>query len=401
MARNIVVDRLVARYIEDTAVEIVERKGIGHPDSMSDGMADAVSRALCKEYLKRFKTVMHHNTDQTEVVAGQSRPNFGGGKIVKPIYALLVGRATDNVDGEEIPVSDIAQNAAKSYIRENILNLNPDTQMVVDTRYGQGSADLQTVFKEKRGIPGANDTSFGIGFAPFSEVEQLTLQAERWINSRETKKNIPGLGEDVKVMGLREKDKITLTICIAQVDKYISGVPDYMENIEKVKESLAGMADGITSRDVKIMINTGDVPARKEEGLFLTVTGTSAENGDDGSVGRGNRVSGLITPGRPMSMEAAAGKNPINHVGKIYNVLALRMADRIVKEIPEIKQVDVQIMSQIGSPIDNPRMAYISILTEDKDFKSAQKQATEIADGMLASVSKVTEDIINGKVSVF
>jgi len=402
MARNIVVDKLVAKYVEDTAVEIVERKGIGHPDSISDGVADAVSRALCQYYLKHFGAVMHHNTDQTEVVAGRSRSKFGGGAVLQPIYMLLDGRATNNVNGVPVPVPVIALEAAKKYIKDNILNLNPDSQMIIDCKYGEGSADLQSVFKDKKGIPGANDTSFGIGFAPFSEVEQLTLKAEQWINSRETKKKIPGLGEDVKVMGLREKDKISLTICIAQVDKYVSGVDAYMENIAKVKEALAGIAEKTTKRDVEIFINTGDIPKMKEDGLFLTVTGTSAENGDDGSVGRGNRVSGLITPGRPMSMEAASGKNPINHVGKIYNILSFRIADEILKKVPEIRQADVQLMSQIGTPIDDPKMCYISVMTKkESDFASAQKQATAIADDMLAKIKQVTEDVISGKVKTF
>ncbi len=399
MARNIVVDRLVAKYIEEEDVEIVERKGIGHPDSISDGLADAVSRALCKEYLERFGSVMHHNTDQTEVVAGQSKPRFGGGVVIKPIYVLLVGRVTNKVDGKPIPVSEIAKRAAKEYIRENILNLDPDTQMEIATRYGPGSADLQSVFKNRKDVPSANDTSFGIGFAPFSETERLTLEAEQWINSKETKKKIPALGEDVKVMGLREGDKITLTICIAQVDKYVSGVEEYMENIERVKENLMPLAQRITDRHVDICINTGDKPELGESGLFLTVTGTSAENGDDGSVGRGNRVSGLITPCRPMSMEAASGKNPINHIGKIYNILAFRIANRVVDEIPDVRQAEVKLMSQIGRPIDNPRMAYISLLADD--IKSVQKEATAIADEMLADIKKVTEDVIHGRVRTF
>jgi S-adenosylmethionine synthetase len=400
MVRNIVVDELVSKYVEDTEVEIVERKGIGHPDSICDGVADAVSCALCKEYLKEFGAVMHHNTDQTEIVAGQAKSRFGGGAVTNPIYMLLVGRATNEVDGHVIPVPEIAITAAKDYIKENIINLDPDNQMEIAARYGQGSADLQTVFKDKTSIPGANDTSFGIGFAPFSEVEQLTLAAENWINSKETKKKLPALGEDVKVMGLREKDDITLTICIAEVDKYVSGIQDYQENIAKVREKLAEIAEGITRRNVEIAINTGDVLSKQEQGIFLTVTGTSAENGDDGSVGRGNRVSGLITPGRPMSMEAASGKNPINHVGKIYNILSFRIADKIVREVPEIRQADVQLMSQIGSPIDDPRMAYISIIA-DGDFASAQKQATDITDEMLADIKKLTNDIINGKVQTF
>jgi S-adenosylmethionine synthetase len=402
MARSIVVDNYYGKYIEDELVEIVERKGIGHPDSISDGVADAVSKALCKEYLERFDAVMHHNTDETQIVAGKSKPKFGGGAVINPMYMLLVGRATNEVDGIPIPVGEVALNAAKQYIGENIVNLDPDTQMTIDAKYGAGSADLQSVFKNRKDIPGANDTSFGIGFAPFSEVERLTLQSEEWMNSKAAKKMIPALGEDIKVMGLREKEDITLTICIAQVDKYISGVDEYLENIAKVKEQLYPLAGKITERDVEISINTGDIPDMGESGLFLTVTGTSAENGDDGSVGRGNRVSGLITPGRPMSMEAASGKNPTNHVGKIYNILSFRIADQIVREVADIRQAQVQLLSQIGRPIDDPRMCYINILTEKgTDFNKAQADANAIADDLLADVKKVTHDVIHGKVRTF
>jgi S-adenosylmethionine synthetase len=402
MARSIVVDNYYGKYIEDELVEIVERKGIGHPDSISDGVADAVSKALCKEYLERFDAVMHHNTDETQIVAGKSKPKFGGGAVINPMYMLLVGRATNEVDGIPIPVGEVALNAAKQYIGENIVNLDPDTQMTIDAKYGAGSADLQSVFKNRKDIPGANDTSFGIGFAPFSEVERLTLQSEEWMNSKAAKKMIPALGEDIKVMGLREKEDITLTICIAQVDKYVSGVDEYLENIAKVKEQLYPLAGKITERDVEISINTGDIPDMGESGLFLTVTGTSAENGDDGSVGRGNRVSGLITPGRPMSMEAASGKNPTNHVGKIYNILSFRIADQIVREVADIRQAQVQLLSQIGRPIDDPRMCYINILTEKgTDFNKAQADANAIADDLLADVKKVTHDVIHGKVRTF
>jgi S-adenosylmethionine synthetase len=103
-----------------------------------------------------------------------------------------------------------------------------------------------------------------------------------------------------------------------------------------------------------------------------------------------------------MSMEAASGKNPINHVGKIYNILSFRIADTIVKEVPEVRQADVQLMSQIGSPIDDPKMCYISILPKnEKDFASAQRQAVDIADDMLAKIRQVTDDVINGKVKTF
>jgi S-adenosylmethionine synthetase len=64
-------------------------------------------------------------------------------------------------------------------------------------------------------------------------------------------------------------------------------------------------------------------------GTYLSLLGTSAEDADSGQVGRGNRVNGLIAMNRPMGTEATTGKNPVSHVGKIYSVLAHRLARQI------------------------------------------------------------------------
>src|SRR3972149_2001910 len=100
MDRNIFIEELMQVPIEKQGVEFVERKGIGHPDSIADGLAESVSRALCKMYLARYGRILHHNTDEVEVVGGQSAPKFGGGAILEPVYVLLVGRATTEVNGE-------------------------------------------------------------------------------------------------------------------------------------------------------------------------------------------------------------------------------------------------------------------------------------------------------------
>ena len=400
--RNITVDELKDKFIEDMNIELVERKGLGHPDSICDGIADSMSKALCREYLKRFGIVMHHNTDETQLVAGASKPAFRGGKIIEPIYILLVGRATTIVDGEVVPVAQIVTKAAADYLKENFREIDVENHVKLDCKIGSGSADLQNVFKLREDMPGANDTSFGIGYAPLSDTEKLVLESEGYINSPKTKDSIPALGTDVKVMGLREGEKITLTVATAMVDKYVDDLDAYRSIKEELRDNLLDLTAKITNRKVEIFVNMGDSYDKGERGIFLTVTGTSAESGDDGSVGRGNRVSGLITPNRPMSMEAAAGKNPINHVGKIYNILSFRIANRIVEEIEGVKQVHVRLLSQIGKPIDCPRVASLEILPEEGiNPSNIKREAKSITDEMLANIKKVTEDIIHGKVQVF
>ena len=320
--------------------------------------------------------------------------------MIEPIYVLLVGRATKYFNGEYIPADKIALKAAKDYIKQHMQNLDADLDVVFNVRLGEGSTDLQDVFRRRKGqVALANDTSFGIGFAPLSETENLVYNVERRIYEEFRRMN-PAVGEDVKVMGLREKDKITLTIAAAFVDRYVDSIKDY----DAIKEELEGFVREISSeyteREVEVFVNTAD---DYETGcVYLTVTGTSAENGDDGSVGRGNRCNGLITPGRPMSMEASSGKNPINHVGKIYNILANMIARKISEDVEGVQAGYVRILSQIGKPINEPK-ARISQLIPQKgyDVQKIGRPAKNIAEDLLGRVGKITDMVIEGKVKTF
>jgi S-adenosylmethionine synthetase len=386
--RNIVIDFSGGKCLEKQPVELVERKGLGHPDSICDGIAESVSRALSAEYIKRFDHVLHHNTDQVELVGGQADPRYGGGEILRPIYILLSGRATTWVDKEKIPVGDIATKAAREYLRKNMRYLDADHHVDIEQRIGQGSADLMGVFA-KAGMPASNDTSFGVGFAPLSETEKLVLETEKYL----LRCGVKEVGEDIKVMGFRKDDKITLTIACAMVSKFIPDIEHYQSALEEVYEKLDNFIPDMTDKDVEVNINTAD---DFDKGItYLTVTGLSAEQGDDGSVGRGNRANGLITPYRPMSMEATAGKNPINHVGKIYNLLANKIAAEIADEGAE--QVYVKLLSQIGRPIDQPLIASVHIIGDHK----LQKEAHRITDTWLQNIQQITQLCVEGKVTTF
>ena len=398
--RNIYVERLIHIPVEQQKIEIVERKGIGHPDSLADGIAEAMSRALSREYIKRFGVVLHHNTDETQIVAGKAKPAFGGGELIEPIFVLLVGRATKEFEGVSIPADRIALKAAKEYVKTHMANLDPETDMIFNVKLGEGSTDLKDVFARRKGeVPMANDTSFGIGFAPLTETERLVYNVERRIYN-EFRKQEKAIGEDVKVMGLREGDKITLTVACAFVDRYLNNIKEYISVKEELTNWIKDIASEYTERKVEININTAD---DYERGcVYLTVTGTSAEQGDDGSVGRGNRCNGLITPCRPMSMEASSGKNPINHVGKIYNILANFIARDCYENIEGIEEVYVKILSQIGKPINEPRALSIQIIPKKGyEVEKMEKQAIEIAEGWLDNILKITDMVIEGKVNTF
>jgi S-adenosylmethionine synthetase len=120
------------------------------------------------------------------------------------------------------------------------------------------------------------------------------LTVERTLDSPETKRVHPEIGEDIKVMGVRHYKRIHLTISCAFVDRFVANLDDYNKKKAAAGVLAAGAAKLATSLSAETGVNVADDPARGD--VFLTVSGTSAEAGDDGEVGRGNRVSGLITP---------------------------------------------------------------------------------------------------------
>ena len=397
--RNVRVSELDRKPVEAQDVEIVERKGMGHPDSLCDGIAEAVSQALAQMYLDRVGKVLHYNTDETQLVAGEAAPAFGGGEVLQPIYVLIVGRATKEYDGERFPAEATALSAAREYLASVAPELDLASDVVIDVKLGEGSGDLQQVFGENGTVPSSNDTSFGVGHAPLTETEQIVRETERSLNEEYSIDN-PEVGPDVKVMGKREDDHIDITVAVAIVDRHVSGMDDYEAAVAGVREHVQELASSFTDRTVSVAVNTADEPS--EGSIYLTTTGLSAEQGDDGSVGRGNRANGLITPNRPMSMEASSGKNPVNHVGKLYNLLSTEIAHAIVDEVDGIRDLQVRVLSRIGSPIDQPHVADVQIVpAEGVALADVEPEIREIVDRELADVTGLTRRIIEGKISTF
>jgi S-adenosylmethionine synthetase len=398
--RNIRVEPVVGRAVEDQEVEIVERKGLGHPDSICDGIAEHVSRALAHAYVDRVGKVLHYNTDETQLVAGRAAPAFGGGEVLEPIYVLITGRATKQYGDTKIPAEPIALGAAREYFQQQFPFLDVGTDVVVDVKLGEGSGDLQQVFGEDGvQVPMANDTSFGVGHAPLTETERIVLEAERQLNGHYSD-DTPAVGQDVKVMGKREGDRIDVTIAAAVVDRYVDDIDEYDATVDGIRQFVSDLAGRITDRAVEVHVNTAD--DYESGSIYLTTTGTSAEQGDDGSVGRGNRANGLITPNRSMSMEATSGKNPVNHIGKIYNLLATDIAETVVDEVEGIREIRIRLLSQIGQPIDRPHVADASLVTDAGIEVGDIEPAVEgIIDRELADVTSITERVIDGELSTF
>ena len=389
--------------VSDLQVEIVERKGIGHPDSIIDGACEAVSIALSKYYLDNFDVIFHHNVDKGLLVGGKSESFFGGGKVIDPIYILVAGRATDLVPignkTEEVPVESIAKEAVANYLRGTMRFLDPKKHTRVETMIRAGSPDLVAVFLRKKSMPVANDTSVGVGFAPLSETEKVVYEIEQLLNSSKFKKKYPAVGEDVKVMGMRVGKKLNAQVAAAMVSGKIKDASEYTSIMDDVRSEVDDLV-AKSPLEVKVRVNSGDDP--KKGSYYLTVTGTSAEQGDDGNTGRGNRVNGLISPMRQYSMEATAGKNPVNHTGKLYNAVAVQAAAQIANEVKGVREVYVRILSRIGSPIDQPQIASAAVILEKGTKMSKVKAEVEgILDDQLRDIRNITDLILQKRVILF
>jgi len=397
---NIVVTPMTFEPVYFQDAEIVERKGIGHPDTICDSIAEELSVELSKLYLEEFGAIMHHNVDKALLVGGVANPVFGGGEVISPIEIYIVGRALNQKDGKPLPTDELAIEVARRWIRENIRNLDPDKHVIIKPRIKPGSKDLVDLFMrfQREGkVPLANDTSFGVGFAPLDDLERIVFETEQLLNSPSFKEEHPEVGEDIKVMGVRIKDEIRITIACAFVSRYVNNLDDYLHKKEQILRRVRELASSLTDRKVNVFLNTADDPGSGS--VYITVTGTSAEQGDDGQVGRGNRVNGLITPYRPMSLEAAAGKNPVSHIGKIYNVVANLIADRVVSEIEEVEEAYCYIVSQIGKPINEPQVCDVKVRTRE-DIKGIEEEVRRIASEELEEMPSTWKKFLNKEFSV-
>jgi S-adenosylmethionine synthetase len=383
-------------YIEEQDVEIVERKGIGHPDTICDNISEKFSIELSKYYYENFGRIFHHNVDKAVLIGGKAIPKFGGGEVLEPIEIKVVGRAILEIKDKKIPIEEIYNESAKKFLENNFKHLNINKHIKLSLKIRPGSVDLIELFNSYNQIPKSNDTSFGVGYAPFSKLENLVYQTESLLfNLREI---YPFIGEDIKVMGVRINRKITITIALAFIDKYFKDVNDYLQKKSLLKEKILSEISKNINDEIEIHINTADIPDK--DIVYITVTGTSAEAGDDGQVGRGNRINGLITPYRPMSLEAPAGKNPISHVGKLYNIIANRIANDVVNNFEEISEAYVYIVSQIGKPINEPQVLDIKIRTKQDNLKIFENEIRKIAQKHLEELPSLWKEILEGKVAI-
>jgi S-adenosylmethionine synthetase len=378
--------------------EIVERKGLGHPDTICDLVMNQVSIDLSKLYLKETGAVQHHNMDKALLVAGQSENNFGGGRLTKPMKMILGDRATFDVDDRELPIGDLAIQTARTWFEKNLRFVN-DHHVEYQVEIGVASKELRSIF-ENPGSFASNDTSALVGYAPFTDTESIVFDTEQHINSIPFKEQFPESGEDVKVMGFRNSDHVDLTIAMAFVDRYVSSENQYFQRKDEMLQEINDFLKNRYDLRITTNLNCLDSKNKSVSGLYLTVLGTSADSADSGQVGRGNMASRVISPSRPAGAEATAGKNPVSHIGKIYNALAFKIANDIHGNIPDMDEVYVWMYNVIGRPVNEPKAVVVQPLSKRDMTDSERGQITEIVEKNLQNISHFCNELISGKYQI-
>src|SRR3989304_8517190 len=123
-------------------LEIVERKGLAHPDSLCDALAENLSVALSRYYIERFGIILHHNVDKALLCGGAARAAFGGGEVMEPIDIYLAGRATGEFKGVVIPVDEIAVEASRRWLKDHVRFLDPERHVRILPGIRPPSSDL-------------------------------------------------------------------------------------------------------------------------------------------------------------------------------------------------------------------------------------------------------------------
>lgn len=400
LSQNIIVEPIRCIPTFQKRFEIVERKGLGHPDTICDLVMNEISIELSKLYIKETGSVQHHNMDKALLVAGQSEIKYGGGKITKPMKFILGDRATFEINGQKLPIENFAVDTARIWFEKN-LRFVKEEHVNYQVEIGTTSKELQSVFNKPETFA-SNDTSALVGYAPLTPTENAILQIEKFINSKEFKNEFPESGEDVKIMGFRNNNYLDITAAIAFVDSYIDSSKKYTMKKQEMIQSINEYQKGKNDFEIHTSINCLDDDTKGIDGQYLTVLGTSAENADSGQVGRGNMPNGLISPSRPVGAEATAGKNPVSHIGKIYNILSFQLADEIIHQLNSLDEVFVLMYNVIGNAVNKPKAIIVQPITKNNNEleKTEKNKINEIVEKKFEKLDDLCNDLILGKIPI-
>jgi S-adenosylmethionine synthetase len=388
-----------ATDVDELPYELVERKGVGHPDTVCDAIAERASRRYSEYCLKHFGRVAHHWFDKVMIYGGSADIDYGRGEMIKPYTVLFAGKGAYAFGDQPIPLRELLFNAAAEVLAEVTTGFDAQRHLTVQCEIvdHQGAGRLHSRYQPRTlddlieiGDPRlvSNDCNLLHGYAPLSRLEQLVLGVEQYINGPEFKRENPDTGWDVKVFGSRYADEIKLIVNMPFLAAAISSLEQYFQRKHECEQLVGVFCERRLGTRPVLLLNPTDRNGRP----YLTALGSVADTGDVGVVGRGNRINGLITPMRSMSIEAPAGKNPLDHTGKLYGVLARDLAAQINRETG--LAVETHVFTSKEAPLGSPDEVIVRIGDGEPD-PEVEARIHEIVARSLAEVSSITTELIS------
>ncbi|WP_367140629.1 MULTISPECIES: methionine adenosyltransferase [Streptomyces] len=355
----------------EVPIEIVERKGIGHPDTLADGIAELASIRYAQYCQREFGAALHHNLDKVTVFGGRALFSDADGSYDRPLRIVFGGRASTSFAGQPVPVRDILGQAAHEQLQAalpgydralvEIRHETTDSSKFAHWFTPRGLADLP-----ERDSTRSNDTALLVGSAPYTRTETATLAAESYLRAQ------PWAGSDIKVLAVRTGQVWDLTVCVPALAGTVGSAREFHELLTAATAELQALLAERLPGPVRIHANTRGSAAGPLSGQYFTVTGSAVDYGEDGLVGRGNARSGLITPTHAAGSEALFGKNPAYHVGKVGGWLVDQAATELNRHFGPSR---VAAVWQIGSPYPEP--AFLDI-TSDARPDEAEELVREV-----------------------
>lgn len=397
--------------IDHPPFELIECKGKGHPDTLADDLAESLSNAYAGHTLGECGAVLHHNFDKLCILGGSCEVHYGSGFLTKPIRILVNGRASLTFAGRPLAVHELIEQTCFEFFHERFPDVPFNDAFVIEHNISTASSPGRVNTARSTGrrhhwfnprtladLPErerlfSNDTSLGTGYAPLSPAERFVRDLAFQLSSRTSGTAPQWMGTDVKVMAASSDHAIDIVACIPQIANHVANRESYLANMSWLnRECLAFASQGLPNHEVSFTLNARDKPDSDE--LYLTAIGTSLESGDEGAVGRGNRLNGLITPMRPMNLEGFSGKNPVYHVGKLYNAMATDIARSLHEAHGGL--VIVNLASATGGPLDRPWKIVVQM---QSSTPSRNEVASQIED-LLNSFPQLTSRLIGRNLNV-